>query len=66
MVSDVIGAPPRACRNPAPECLVASTTSLRRPVRANQVPMISSVRPTVSARVGLTGYISAVSMKSTP
>jgi hypothetical protein len=28
--------------------------------------MISSVRPTVSARTGLTGYISAVSQKVTP
>jgi hypothetical protein len=62
----VIGAPSRTCALPGPVILVAITRSSRRPVRAIQSPMISSVRPTVSARTGLVGYISAVSRKSTP
>ena len=45
---------------------VAITQSPRRPVRPIHEPMNSSVRPTVSARTGFTGYISAVSMKVMP
>jgi hypothetical protein len=66
MVSAVIGAPPRAWRIPSPECFVATTQASRRPPRANQSPTISSLSPTVSAATGFTGYISAVSRKSTP
>jgi hypothetical protein len=38
----------------------------RLPLAAIQLPRYSSVRPSVSARVGVTGYISAVSMKLMP
>jgi len=48
-----------------PAAFVAKKTLSRFPVFANQVPMYASVRPCVSA-LGGTGYISAVSMKSTP
>jgi hypothetical protein len=49
-----------------PATLVASTTFWRTPgFFANQLPMMVSVAPQVSARAG-TAYISAVSMKLTP
>ena len=49
-----------------PATLVASTILPRAPgLFANQLPMMVSVAPKVSARAG-TEYISAVSMKSTP
>ena len=49
-----------------PATLVASTTFWRAPgFLANQLPMMVSVAPQVSARAG-TAYISAVSMKLTP
>ena len=62
------GVTPRPSRAIAlgPSILVATTHSSRRPVRANHSPMISSVRPIVSARTGVVGYISAVSMKVQP
>ncbi|OIQ93897.1 hypothetical protein GALL_241850 [mine drainage metagenome] len=65
-VAPVIGAPLRTAIWPAPVILLASTTSARRLLRANHRPRISSLRPTVSALTGLTGYISAVSMKLMP
>jgi hypothetical protein len=40
---------------PLPATLVASTSRDRPPRAASQLPMISSVRPTVSARTGLVG-----------
>ena len=49
-----------------PATLVASTTFCRAPgFFANQLPMMVSVAPQVSARAG-TAYISAVSTKLTP
>ena len=66
VAGDTGGEPPAIAFDPSPICLVATTRSLRRPVLASQFPMISSVRPQVSALTGLTGYICAVSRKSSP
>ena len=45
--------------------LVAICTLSLPPHAASQLPMISSVRPMVSARIGLVGYISAESQNVT-
>ena len=55
IVPGVMGNPPRTAFEPSPTILVAMTSSSRRPVLAIQLPMISSVRPEVSAEIGLTG-----------
>jgi len=68
MSADVMPLPSRTQGMPreGPATLVASTSFWRAPgFLANQLPMMVSVAPKVSARAG-TEYISAVSMKLTP
>jgi hypothetical protein len=67
LASSKFWAPPRTqcSAGLGPAALVASTTWPRLPVFFSQEPMKRSVEPCVSAR-GITGYISAVSMKLMP